>query len=77
MFCNIFPELSIRTSIGKHIKAELQTIQFTSPCPHFPLDYLINFFVRVRIYFTLKFGNKNFKTQLGKKTNKLIILQHL
>lgn len=49
-------------------------VKFTFPCPHFPQDYLIKLFARVRLFYTLKFVNKRFKSQNGR--NKIIILRH-
>lgn len=47
-----------------------KNIAFVHPCPQFPMSYITNLYFRVRIYYTLKNINKNFRT-INK--NKLII----
>ncbi|KAK9732134.1 THAP domain [Popillia japonica] len=42
-FCKIFPELSVTPRVGLLIKEQLLSVPYTSPCPDFPKDYLLNF----------------------------------
>lgn len=50
--------------------------KFLHPCKHFPFDYLIRFFIRFRLYYVLKFSNRDFK-QTTHKNRKLCILLNL
>lgn len=78
LFCLKFSELSIQKGVGLKLKEELQKINFQCPCSKFDIDYLTCLFVRVRIFFTLKFFNRDFKTQkTGKKNNKMVNIKHL
>lgn len=53
----------------------LSKIEFSHSCSNFPKNYLIKFYIRVRLFYTLKFTNRDFKEQ--KKHNKKIrILQN-
>lgn len=45
-------------------------LPFTHPCKNFPKDFVIRLYLRVRIYFTIKRINENFR-KINK--NKLII----
>ncbi|XP_074035303.1 transposable element P transposase isoform X1 [Leptinotarsa decemlineata] len=62
IFSEHFPNLSIELGVGRSIKHKLQEVPFSHPCLHFPVDYLISLYVRVRIYYTIKFINRSFKT---------------
>lgn len=77
-FCELFPNIAIKEGVGHNIKDALLKIEFHKPCEEFPMDYLISLFVRVRIYYTIKFFNQNNKTSDTKKkpSIKLTILKH-
>lgn len=53
-----------------------QIPQLLHPCPHFPHEYLQKFFIRFRIFYVLKYSNRDFKT-VSKKNRKLCILMNL
>ena len=52
----------------------LETASCPHPCTNFPKQYFLSLYARVRLYFTLKFANKRFKTQ--ERNKKIIILTH-
>ncbi|KAG5887473.1 hypothetical protein JTB14_017327 [Gonioctena quinquepunctata] len=66
-FCELFSSLSIKENIGQNLKDSLLKISFITPCPDFPTDYIVTLFVRVRIYYTLKFMNLDIKSSSKKK----------
>lgn len=81
MFCKLFPTLSIEEKVGHKIKLELEKISFENPCPDFNRNYLLCLFVRLKIYYTIKYCNRNFKEQKfnknSKNNRKIINLRHL
>lgn len=78
IFISKFSELALEENVGKKIKQFLSHVTFNHPCTNFPLTYFVNLYIRVRIYFTLKFANQEIKTcRLSKINTKLSILQHL
>ncbi|XP_044746427.1 uncharacterized protein LOC123307977 [Coccinella septempunctata] len=60
---------------------KLRAIPFHHPCSQFPYEYLIHLYIRMRIFYIVKYANQNFKPDecFKRKTNKmrkLLILQH-
>lgn len=77
-FSQIFPDMSIQTGVGQKIKKYLtDKINFDHPCQDFPKEYFFKLFVRVRIYYTLKFMNRDLKSQKLGEHPKVAILKHL
>lgn len=76
-FQAIFKGISNKQSVGVMIYEDLKKFHhaFNVACINFPIDYLLRFFIRIRIYFTLKFINNDFKTV--KHPRKLKNLQHI
>lgn len=54
----------------------LCVVEFSHVYPDFPKMYLLKLFIRVRIYYVLKFINRDFKNKKG-GTRKINILSHL
>ena len=51
--------------------------KFSEPhCSGFPKIYVLKLFVRMRIYYALKFGNRELST-VSKKNKKYFTIQHL
>lgn len=73
IFQNNFEELSIANDIIKKLIVFSNNILFTPPCNKFPKRFLVKLYFRLRIFYTLKFINRNFKS-INK--NKLIIWKH-
>lgn len=74
-----FQNLFIMPNVGANLKYHFSNISFSHPCPHFPKDYLLSLYTRIKIYFTLRFINqdiKNQKTNKKKTPIKLTILQN-
>ena len=72
-FKNIEKLLLEKNIIAKYIKL-FEQVEFEHPCPNFDKTFLITLYARVRLFFTLKFVNRTFRTQSGHK--KTIILNH-
>lgn len=75
-FCDLFPKIAVEAQVGQNIKKELEKIPFTPPCTEFPMNYLLNLFTRVRIFYTLKFLNRNFRNK-ARKNQKIVNLTHM
>lgn len=77
IFQNIFKSNSTKQGVGVLIFDNLKAMShsFILSCKNFPIEFLLKLFVRIRIYFTLKFQNNNFKNVQNKR--KLQNLQHV
>lgn len=71
IFQQNFEVLAIGNNIVEKFVTLFKTVNFAHPCPKFTVLYLYNLYARVRIYYTLKDINKNFK--LPNRNRKLII----
>ncbi|XP_067209950.1 uncharacterized protein [Linepithema humile] len=69
----------IETNVMQKFMQILSTIQFSHPCCDFPNIYLLKLFIRMRLYYILKFINRNFKTKKRSKKNLLfcVIINNL
>lgn len=77
-FISLFPSLSIRPGIAQNLRMEIEKIVYRFPCPNFNRSYLLNLFIRMRIYYTIKYINRNFKSNKKyTKNKKLIKILHL
>ena len=66
LFVKDFSMFTKRNAIGKTILTKLQSVPvpFTH-CSEFPLQYLLKLFLRMRIYYTIKFANQEQKNRNG------------
>lgn len=60
----------------KNFVGVLSTVEFLHTCPNFPQNYLIKLFVRVRIYYILKFIHRRFRNP-NEHNRKISILSHI
>jgi len=58
-FINIFPTVAVEVGIGDKLKTRMLNIDYKHPCPNFDKNYLLNFFLRFRIYASIKFLNRH------------------
>jgi hypothetical protein len=76
-----FSVFSKSSCIGKHLLAKLENVAVSfQMCENFPLDYLRKLFLRMRIYYCLKFANCDLsatKSKSKKKNKKYIKVTHL
>jgi hypothetical protein len=63
MFFEKFNSVAADLKVGHQLKLLLKGIKFEHPCSQFPLEYLINLFIRFRIFTTLKQLTKNMISQ--------------
>ncbi|CAK1601293.1 unnamed protein product [Parnassius mnemosyne] len=64
-------------NIGFKLFEHLRLIEFnTKPCACFPINYLLNLFIRMRIFYIIKFNNRNFKSSIS-KNRKYLSVAHL
>lgn len=71
-----FENNCFKRNIGNYLFQLAQTIAFESPCPDFPIIFLIKLFLCMRIYFMLSQHNKSCKSISG-KNRKLLNVLHL
>ena len=65
-----------RKNIGSYLCSQLPKLQGDGQCPNFPATYLTRLFVKMRLHYALKFGNREL-TSKKKKCRKYIKVQHL
>lgn len=70
IFQQNFELLAVKNNIVKSFLELSKSVKFIHLCEHFPHNYLLKLFFRVRLYYTLKFVNKNFRN--ANKTKILI-----
>lgn len=75
-----FENISTETSVVRNFANLFSLISYKHPCDNFPIKYCIMLYSRVRLYYLLKYINRNFKTQTiadqKKRKNKLIVWKH-
>lgn len=71
---------NINSCITGHIRQEimgkLKNILFTAPCPDFPVEYVQELFFRMRLYYIVKYANRNLPST-RRKNQKIQILTHV
>lgn len=67
---------SLLKGVGFRFKQDIDAISFQHPCELFPVTYLKKLFIRMRIFYILKFTNRKFKSLLS-KDRKLFIVKNL
>lgn len=79
-FRNCFERISIEPHIVQTFVNSLGVVRFNHPCKNFPIKFVLMLYTRVRLYYLLKFINRNFKNQstVGQRRNKnkYIIWKH-
>lgn len=74
IFQENFEKLATTTNISSKLFNLSSVLPFSHPCKYFPKEFVLRLYLRVRIYYTLKTINGNFKN-INK--NKLIIWRNL
>ena len=65
-----------KSRIGHHLVSSLPKFSDLALCQHFPQRYLLELFVKMRLHYALKFGNRELLSK-RKKSRKYIKIQHL
>ena len=60
-FRKSFEKKHVNCKLAAGIYKQVKDIPFSSPCPCFPKVFLIKLFIRMRIFYTVKFNNKAFR----------------
>lgn len=78
-FSSMFDKICCTQGISHSYFNALKTIEFFHPCSEFPYSYVLKLFIRLRIFYCLKYTNRNIVTDKRKykKNRKLSILSHL
>ncbi|KAG8233299.1 hypothetical protein J437_LFUL013466 [Ladona fulva] len=78
IFVENLDKMVLRPSVGLSlVNLMAKSINFCPPCQNFDVIYLLKLFVRMRIYYTLKYTNRDLRSTLTAKTQKLKFVQHL
>jgi hypothetical protein len=76
LFMQNFPRLMTKNGIGKHL-VDLLPRFFAPCCDQFPSEYLVRLFVRMRIHYAVKFGNRDIRNTKRGKNRKFFKVTHL
>jgi len=77
IFDNNFENVSLQKNVIKTFVTKAESITFQHPYKNFPHLFKKKLFFRMRLYYTLKFINRNFKSNSNKyNSNKMIIWRH-
>ncbi|XP_060533864.1 uncharacterized protein LOC132706519 isoform X2 [Cylas formicarius] len=79
IFVENFNTLACQNHIGRKLMDLFKNVPFAHPCENFPFEYFVALYIRIRIYFTIKFANRDVKEQRKEKRKNLNlnILQNL
>jgi len=64
------------TCVGRELLQLLESIHLDQPCVSFNTKYLLMLFIRLRVYYCLKFANRELRTP-GRKNKKYFKVAHL
>lgn len=64
------------TCVGRDLLQLLESIHLDQPCDSFNTKYLLMLFIRLRVYYCLKFANRELRTP-GRKNKKYFKVAHL
>lgn len=71
IFVRDFSAYTKSDGIRRKILLQLQRVPVPfQQCPDFPLEYLLKLFLRMRIYYSIKFANRDLNSTKGKKIKK-------
>lgn len=76
IFIKNFESNCYKKNIGAYLLSLVKDINFQSPCPDFPTNFLVKLFFRMRIYFALIQHNKACKG-VGQHNRKMWNILHL
>jgi hypothetical protein len=79
IFKNNFEEIVLKKNSLDDFISHYSKILLKHPCEHFPHTYLLKLYSRMRLFYCLKFVNRNFKVtnEKGEKIcRKMIIWSH-
>lgn len=74
IFQDNFEKLATQNNICNTLLNLINQLPFSHPCNYFPKEFILRLYLRVRIYYTLKNVNANFRNI---QKNKLIIWKNL
>lgn len=77
IFVDNFPFLATENNVGNKLKDLLINNRLKHSCQNFNKVYLLNLFIRFRIFSSIKFLNKRLISEKVKKNQKLTILKLL
>ena len=75
-FVKHFSNLQKVICVGHDLLQLLESIQLDQPCNSFSKKYLLMLYTRLRIYYCLKFANRELRSP-GRKTEKYFKVAHL
>ena len=77
VFLTNFSIFTKSSCVGKHILSKLKAVPMSfQTCPDFPLEFLQKLFLQMRIFYCLKFANRDFSS-CKRKDRKYIKVTHL
>lgn len=77
IFVSMFPQVCLGKNISHIYFSEMKKIFFLYNCPEFLSDYVIKLFIRLKIFYSVKYANKDIKGKRRQKNTKIAILNHI
>ena len=77
LFVTYFKSLKQTKNVAADLIKRLQKVELNIPCANFDKNFLVKLFVRMRIYYCLKFENQNLGKSKKRKNRKYIKVAHL
>ena len=74
-FLNVLNSCIERKNTGSYLCSQMPKLHGNVQCPNFPVIYLPRLFVKMRLHYTLKFGNQELCSK-KKKSRKYMKVQH-
>lgn len=77
VFVTKFEDICLSTGISHCFFNIMKDIHFNHPCQEFPYLYVLKLFIRLRIFYSVKYANQDIKDNKKDKNRKINILSHL
>ncbi|XP_050064909.1 uncharacterized protein LOC126553840 [Aphis gossypii] len=77
IFIKLFSSISIENGVGSKLRLHSSNVPFSHPCKLFDKSFLINLFIRFRMFTAITFLNRTLLHEKKLKNRKLTILSHL
>lgn len=79
IFKTNFEDSSVEQGISQKLFNIMEGIEFIHPCPDFPKNFILKLFIRMKIFYSMKYTNRDLKYNSKDKKNvrKLNIVSHI
>lgn len=75
IFVKNLRRLSILPNVGYNLVSLFSELDYVPPCPEFPRSFTMKLFCRLKLFFTIKYFSKEFKS-VPRKNRKMMNVLH-